>query len=412
MVLLDTTILTVALPKIGETFSASVNGLQWVSNSYTIVFAALLLSAGTLADRFGARRVFLAGAIGFGAISAVCAAAGSLESLVALRGLLGISGALILPSSLAIIAVAFPDAGAKARALGNWAAISGVALVAGPPIGGVLTDTLGWRSIFVINLPIAAVSAAIVWRHVHATPVDRSRGLDSAGQICAILCVAALTYGLIQYGSFGLTSAVAAAATLGVFAAFAFIRTQRRSPTETAVMLPRRLFADAAFSASLICGVLVNFALFGDLFVLALYFQNGFGYAASTTGLALLPLTLPTMFAPIFSGRLIAAVGPRKPATAGFCLMALGSFANAFALSGTLSGTLVGAIGLLAVGIGTSLVIPTLIVTVMGSVPRDLAGIGGGAVNSARQIGSVLGVALLGTVLSTADTPEAGREHP
>ncbi|MGC5002460.1 MFS transporter [Streptomyces sp. NBC_00353] len=410
MVLMDTTIVTVALPGIGESLSAGLSSLQWVSNGYTLTFAAFLLTAGTLSDRFGGRRVFLVGLWTFGLISGVSALANSVELLVVLRGLLGVSGALLLPTSLAIVANTFSDPAARAKALGSWAAITGVALAAGPLVGGVLTDAIGWRAIFLVNIPIALLSIVITTKNAGETRRNAARGLDLPGQLTAIVALAALTFGLIQAGTAGWT----APEVLGSFAAFVvamglFIAVERREATERHTpMLPLKLFRSGTFSAALFAGLLINFALSGVLFTLSLLFQQGRGYSAFLAGLAFLPLTLPTAFNPIFTGRLVARIGPRKPATAGFVLMGVGTLIQAGTTSDSAVSVAVSSFGLLLLGFGISYAMPSLVVSVMGSVPRELSGIGSGALNSARQTGAVVGVAILGSILNGASSIETG----
>jgi MFS transporter, DHA2 family, methylenomycin A resistance protein len=410
MVLMDTTIVTVALPAIGRDLKGGLTALQWISNGYTLTFAALLLTAGTLSDRFGGRRVFLVGLWSFAVISAVSATASSMGMLIGLRALLGIAGALLLPTSLAIVANTFSDPAARAKALGSWAAITGGALAAGPLVGGVLTDTFGWRAIFLVNIPVAAISIAITTRSARETNRKTGQGIDLPGQLAAIVTLAALTYGLIQAGESGWDAPlVLAAFVIFVIAAGLFVTFERRPATDRhAPMLPLRLFRSHTFSAALFAGLLINFALSGLLFTLSLFFQQGRGFTAFTAGLAFLPLTLPTAFNPIFTGRLVARIGPRRPATIGFLLMAGGTLLQAFVTSTSTTALVVSLFGLLLVGFGISYAMPSLLVSVMGSVPRELSGIGSGALNSARQTGAVLGVAVLGVILTDATSIASG----
>ncbi|MFE3128020.1 MFS transporter [Streptomyces hydrogenans] len=410
MVLMDTTIVTVALPDIGHSLHAGLSSLQWVSNGYTLTFAAFLLTAGTLSDRFGGRRVFLVGLWTFGLISAASALVGSVELLVVARALLGISGALLLPTSLAIVANSFSDPAARAKALGTWAAITGVALAAGPLVGGVLTDSIGWRAIFLVNVPIALVSIVITAKGAAETGRNAARGLDLPGQVSAIVALGALTFGLIQAGGAGWTAPeVLGSFALFVVAAGVFIAVERREATERHTpMLPLRLFRSSTFSAALFAGLLINFARSGVLFTLSLLFQQGRGYSAFLAGLAFLPLTLPTAFNPIFTGRLVARIGPRTPATAGFALMGVGTLVQAGTTSDSAVSVAVSSLGLLLLGFGISYAMPSLVVAVMGSVPRELSGIASGALNSARQTGAVVGVAILGSILNGASSIEAG----
>ncbi|MEV7039249.1 MFS transporter [Amycolatopsis sp. NPDC051061] len=368
LVMLDTTIVTVALPALSPSLSAQ----QWISNGYTLTFAAFLLTAGACSDRFGARRVFFMGLTSFAVLSLLSAFAFSPAVLIALRALLGTAGALLVPSSLSLIAVAYPAAGARAKAMGVWAAVSGTGLVAGPLLGGLLTQTFGWRAIFLVNVPVALVALALS-RSAPATPPKPGR-VDPIGQASAVIALSTLTYALVEHALWVLLLSAAAATV--------FVVSQRRPDA----MLPRRLL-----SRGLLAGAIANFGLSGVLFVLSLYFQEFRGYSPSSTGLAFLPLTIPTAFNPIFTGRLVARIGPRIPAVSGFALMSSGTLLQAFA-----PGLSVMALALL--GFGVSLAIPSLLTSVVGSAPPELAGIAGGALNASRQTGAALGVAILGAL--------------
>ncbi|MEC3982034.1 MFS transporter [Amycolatopsis sp. H20-H5] len=396
MVLLDTTIVTVALPSISASLHGSLSSLQWVSNGYTLTFAALLLTAGALSDKFGGKRVFLVGLGAFAVISGVSAAAGSIGMLITMRTLLGIAGAALLPTSLAIIANSYTDPAARAKALGGWAAITGMALAAGPVIGGVLTDTVGWRAIFLVNVPVALVSIVLTAKFAKETVRRASRGIDLGGQLAAIVALAGLTYGLIQSAPLGWTSpSVLGAFAVAVVAGIVFVLLERRD----GAMLPVGLFRIRTFSAGLLAGLLVNFGLSGALFVLSLFFQETRGYSAIIAGVAFLPLTLPTAFNPIFTGRLVAKIGPRVPSVIGFLLMAAGVLIQVPFTSNSPVSVVMSCVGLLLLGFGVSFAIPSLITAIVGAVPKEQTGIGSGALNSARQTGAVLGVAILGAVI-------------
>ncbi|GLY35266.1 MFS transporter [Amycolatopsis sp. NBRC 101858] len=369
LVMLDTTIVTVALPAL----SPSLSDQQWISNGYTLTFAAFLLTAGAWSDRFGARRVFFTGLTSFALFSALSALSPSPAVLIALRALLGVAGALLVPSSLSLIASAYPSAAARAKAMGVWAAVSGTGLVAGPLLGGLLTQAFGWRAIFLVNVPVALVALALS-RSAPATP-PKPRRFDGLGQVSAVVALSTLTYALVE-GDFWVLP-------LSLAAAGMFVASQRRP----GAMLPLSLL-----SGKLLAGAIVNFGLSGVLFVLSLYFQETRGYSPSATGLAFLPLTIPTAFNPIFTGRLVARIGPRVPAVSGFVLMSSGVFLQAF------TSWSVPALALL--GFGVSLAIPSLLTAVVGSAPPELAGTAGGALNASRQTGAVLGVAILGALLN------------
>ncbi|MEV6644619.1 MFS transporter [Amycolatopsis sp. NPDC051371] len=377
LVMLDTTIVTVALPAL----SPSLSDQQWISNGYTLTFAAFLLTAGACSDRFGARRVFFTGLTSFAALSLLSAFAFSPAVLIALRALLGVAGALLVPSSLSLIASAYPSAAARAKAMGVWAAVSGTGLVAGPLLGGLLTQAFGWRAIFVVNVPVALTALALS-RSAPATPPKPGR-VDLIGQISAVIALSTLTYALVEADLWLLPLSVAAVAV--------FVASQRRP----GAMLPFSLL-----SRNLLAGAIVNFGLSGVLFVLSLYFQETRGYSPSSTGLAFLPLTIPTAFNPIFTGRLVARIGSRIPAVSGFVLMSTGTVLQAF-----VPGLSVVALALL--GFGVSLAIPSLLTAVVGSAPAELAGTAGGALNASRQTGAVLGVAILGAILNTASMTTA-----
>lgn len=396
IVLLDTTVVTVALPAISHDLGAGLSGLQWVVNAYTLVFASLLLTAGALADQFGARRIFLIGLVVFLAASAISAAVPSLGILIGLRVLLGVGGAMLLPPSLTLITHTFHDPASRARATGVWAAISGGALAAGPVLGGILVDTLGWRSIFLLNVPIALISFILTMRLSRETSPRRRRGFDLAGQVTIILAIAALTFALIEGEPLGWRSSlILASFGIAILCAFLFLflETRGRAP-----MLPLRLFTSATISTGMVAGFMINIGLSGSLFMLSLFFQQARGYSALSAGLAFLPLTLPTAFNPILTGRLVGRIGAKVPMTTGFFLAALGTLIQAWVSADT--SYAVTFIGLLFLGFGVSLAIPSLVTIVMSTAPKELAGTASGALNSSRQLGAVIGVALLGTILN------------
>ncbi|WNV83580.1 MFS transporter [Umezawaea sp. Da 62-37] len=382
-----------ALSAIGADLGGGLGALQWVSNGYPLAFAALLLSAGAWSDRHGARRVLLIGLCAFAVLSAVTAVAGSIGVLIGLRVLLGVAGALLVPTSLALIATTWAEPVGRARAMGVWAALSGAGLVAGPVVGGLLTDAFGWRSVFLVNVPVALAAVVITVRRAPETPRSPGRGTDVTGQVSAAVALGALTYGLVR--AEWTAPDVLGALAVAVAAAVVFVLAQRRPETDrVAPMLPPRLFGDRTFAWGLVAGAIVNFGLSGVLFVLSLSLQGTRGYSASAAGLAFLPLTIPTALNPVLTGRLVAGIGPKIPAVAGFLLMAAGTAAQAATTDPVLS-----AIGLGLLGFGVSFAVPSLMTAVLGSVPRELAGVGGGAVNAARQTGAVLGVAVLGALL-------------
>ncbi|MFC3799743.1 MFS transporter [Cohnella sp. GCM10012308] len=404
MVLMDTTALGVALPAIRADLGGGLSGLQWVVNAYTIVFAGLLMSMGALADRLGAKRVYAAGLGIFLAASALCAASPSLGTLIGSRAVLGAGGAALLPASLALLAKSYPEPVARARALGIWAATTGAAMAVGPVAGGLLADGLGWRSIFLINVPLAAVSLIAVGRLAGADAGGGRRGLDPAGQATCIAAIASLAYALTEGQTRGWTSPVVLGA-FGLFllasAGFAIAEFKGKAP-----LLPLRLLAVPTVSAGMLSGLLVNIGLSGVLFVLPLYFQQVRGYQAHAAGLALLPMTIPLAFNPILTGRIVGRVGSRLPMTFGFALCAAGILIMASAAREL--GYVYYLAGLVLVGMGTSLAIPSLMAAVMAASPPEWTGAASGALNASRQLGATLGVVLMGAFLRHAESTEAG----
>lgn len=410
MVLLDTSVVNVALPDIRDDIGGGLSRLQWVVNGYTLTFAALLLTMGALSDRFGGRKVFVAGTWAFLLVSLLTVFSPDLGVLIAMRALLGIAGAALLPSSMAVIGTTFTDPGQRARALGSWAAITGAALAAGPVLGGVLTDAFGWRSIFAINVPVALASVLIVRAYAPETKLNTGRGVDMPGQISAVLALAGLTYGVIQSENSGWTSGqVLTALAVALVAGTVFAVVERRPAGPRGPMLPLALFRNTTFSVSVLNGLLVNFGLSGLLFVMSLYFQQARGLSALLAGCAFLPLTLPTAFNPVYTGRLVARSGPRKPSVLGFALLTAGAAVLAVFVTGSGTGdtVLIGA-GLLVFGFGVSFAIPSLVTATVSATPKEQVGIGSGALNSARQTGAVVGVSVLGSVLHSAANPTDG----
>ncbi|MGW2717930.1 MFS transporter [Streptomyces sp. NPDC001492] len=412
MVLLDTSVVNVALPAIRSDIGGGLSGLQWVVNGYTLTFAALLLTMGALSDRFGGRRVFIVGTWAFLLASLITVFSPNLGVLITMRALLGVAGAALLPSSMAVIATTFTDPAQRARALGSWAAITGAALAAGPVLGGVLTDALGWRSIFAINVPVALVSVLVARAHAPETKRNTSRGVDLPGQISAVLALAGLTFAVIQSENLGWGSKpVLGALALAVVAGVVFLVVERRPAGPSGPMLPLMLFRNATFSASVLNGLLVNFGLSGLLFVMSLYFQQARDLSALLAGCAFLPLTLPTAFNPIYTGRLVARSGPRKPSVLGFGLLTAGAAVLIGGVTGTgTAHTLLIGIGLLAFGFGVSFAIPSLVTATVSATPKEQVGIASGVLNSARQTGAVIGVSVLGSVLhAAADSTDGSR---
>lgn len=395
LVVLDTTVLNVALPDIERQLGGATATLQWVVNAYTVVLAGCLLSGGAFGDRFGNRRVYLAGLLVFTFASVLCSVAPSSAALMAARALQGVGAALLLPASLALISAGYPNPAVRSRALGVWAAVAGVAFAGGPLFGGVLVSTLGWRSIFLLNVPAGLLALWVTWRRLRETPRSGRGAFDVPGQLLIMLSLSGLTFGLIESGrwGFGHPVVVSALVAAGVGLA-AFVGRERATPHP---MLPLQLFAARSFSGGTLAGFAFNFGQYGLLFVLSLSFQRAHGWTALQTGLAFLPLTVVSACVTVPAGRLAARLGPRRPALLGFLLMAGGILAM------SLTAHDLGApfwCGMITFGLGSGTAVPTMTALTLGEVPPALSGVGAAALNAARQVGSVLGVAVLGSVLA------------
>ncbi|MGA6153502.1 MFS transporter [Stenotrophomonas sp. NPDC087984] len=403
LVILDVTVVNVAVPRIGAGLAAGQGALQWVVDGYTLVFAGLLLFCGGLGDRLGHRRVFLAGLGLFTVASAGCALAPTAAVLVGARLAQGAGAATMVPASLALLGALHPEPAARARAFGVWGGIAGVAAAAGPVLGGVLVWGVGWRTVFLVNVPLGVLAVRLTIRHVPAArPRPRPRGerppLDLAAQLTGVLAVAALTAGLNEAGGRGWTDplvlgTLAAAPLAGAL----FLWLERRA---VAPALPPRLLTGFRFPAALAVGVLLNLGFYGLLFLTTLYFQRHRGWDPLSTGLALLPMGALVAVASPLSGRVAARVGTHVPAVAGLLTGAVGLLG--WAAVGPHTPYALLAVPLLLAGFGTSFTMPSATIAAMEAAPHEVRGAASGAFNAARQLGSAIGVALFGTLAAAS----------
>jgi len=392
LVLFDATAVNVATGDIAGSLDASLIAVQWVLNAYTVAFAALILAAGSRGDRMGNRRVYLGGSALFALASAACAAAPTAPVLIAARAVQGVGAAAVVPCSLALIAHRFPEGHARSRALGVWGGVSGIGLTAGPVLGGALVAALGWRAVFVVVVPVAAVSMVIVAARVEETPRRTAVRPDMAGQMLAVLTLLALTAALTQTSSVGWTNPItvgllAAAALLG--AVLVLVELRVGEP-----MLPPRLFTNLRFSGATSIGLLFNFTLYGVLFALALVLERTLHRSAAIAGLALLPLTAVVAVGALASGRLTTRFGPRTPMLLGLT----GGLTGTALLAGF--GDHLDAVGLAGLGAVLGLVgltMPAMTSVALSAAGFERAGLGAAVLNAARQAGGALGVALLGS---------------
>ncbi|MEV1026805.1 MFS transporter [Streptomyces sp. NPDC050264] len=402
LISLDALIVTVALPDIGRTLGGGMSGLQWVVDGYTLMFAALMLSAGALSDRVGARRAFGGGLVLFALASAACGLAPGLGTLVAARLVQGAAAAVMMPASLALVRQNFPDQAERARAIAIWTVGGAVAVAAGPVLGGALTASVGWRWIFFVNLPAGLLALALLTR-VPASPRLPAR-LDIVGQVTAVLAMGGLTYGVIEGGAQGFGRPVVVASLLvAVASAAAFLAAQARGAHP---MLPLPLFRSRVVAVSLLVGFTLNAAYYGGVFVFSLYLQQQRGQSALHAGLMFIPMTALVAVVNLASARLAARFGPRVPMVAG----QLVGTAGLVALTTVGAHTEVWAVALLMVpvGLGGALAVPALTAMLLDAVPADRAGTAGAVLNTARQVGGAIAVAVYGALLAGADTFLAG----
>ena len=393
LVLLDVTVVNVAVPAITTSLHATTAGVQWVVDAYTVTLASLLLSGGILGDRLGRRRVVLAGLAVFGLASAGCALAPVTGALVAARAAQGAGAALLLPGSVAAIADAYPGRAAQARALGIWAAVSSLALPAGPLLGGLIVSEAGWRVVFWLNVPVVTlcIAGAVAW----ARPAPRrpSRRLDGPGLALATAGLAAAVYAVIAAGAGGPAMAVAVAGAVAVLAVAGLAWVEARA---VAPVLPPGLFRAPAFRAANLAALVMNLTSTGLLFLLTRYLQSVLGYRALPAGVALLPLFVPVVIISPLAGRLTARHGPRPALFAGAALYIAGQLCLLLVGPGPGYPRLLPA--LLGVSFGLGMFTAPVVSTAIRAVPPAQSGLASGVNNTARQAGTALGVAIYGAL--------------
>ena len=393
---LDTTIVNVALPSIQHAFHASVSGLQWTIDAYTLVIACLLMLSGSLADRFGRRRVFQIGLVTFSLGSLACSVAPSLGFLIAFRGLQAIGGSMLNPVAMSIIANTFTDKAGRARAIGMWGSVAGLSLASGPVLGGLLVSGIGWRSIFWINIPIGLAAIALTGRFVPESRAEHPRRLDLPGQVLVILLLGCLTAAIIEGPRLGWGSApIVALFALTVLAGIVLVvlESRRREP-----LIDMRYFRSAPFSGAALIGVFALATLGGFLFLNTFYLQDVRGYSALEAGLLTVPMAAMLAVFSIVSGRLVARRGPRPSLVVSGGLIALG----ALLLIGLNAETSVWylIVAYLLYGAGAGLVSAPITNTALSGMPRDQAGVAGAIASTCRQTGAALGVAVTGAIVA------------
>ncbi|MGW7523770.1 MFS transporter [Streptomyces sp. NPDC054783] len=395
IVSLDNTVLNVALPSMQRDLHATTSGLQWTIDAYTLVLASLLMLAGSTADRIGRKRVFMAGLVVFSVGSLLCSLAPNLSLLVVFRMVQAVGGSMLNPVAMSIITNTFTDARERARAIGAWGAVVGISMAAGPLVGGLLVQSVSWRSIFWINLPVGLAALLLTLRFVPESRAPKARRPDPVGQLLVIALFGSLTYGIIEAPDSGAAAvapfmAIAFAALLGLL----WYEPRRAEP-----LVDLRFFRSAPFSGATVIAISAFAALGGFLFLSTLYLQNVRGLDALHAGLWMLPMAAPTFLCAPLSGRLVGSRGPRLPLLiAGTAMTASGVLFAAFEAE-TSNATLLA--GYILFGIGFGFVNAPITNTAVSGMPRAQAGVAAAVASTSRQLGQTLGVAVVGAVLAS-----------
>ncbi|WP_028798282.1 MFS transporter [Streptomyces purpureus] len=402
---LDTTIVNVGLPVIGQGLGADTRSLEWVVDAYTVVLASLLIAAGALADRFGRRRVFRCGLVVFGIASLACALAPSLGFLVAARAVQGLGASMLSPVALAIVVNAMPDPRERARAIGVWASVFGLSMAAGPVTGGALIEAFGWRSVFWINGPIIAAALVLVAVFVPESRGQRARRLDLPGQVLLTLAVSLSVAVLIEGPRIGWTSPLAMtgyALIVATTAAFVRVELRHREPLMDLALFRRPLFAGSVLGA-----VAVFVALNVSLLLTTFYLQHARGWTPLQAGMVTLPMALGATLCAPWSGALVGRLGPRRPlllaagftTAGGLCMVNLAQDTSVLVLL----------LAYLLIGIGFGFANAPLTSTAVSGLPPSRAGVAGAITSAARQVGAAVGIAIAGGLV--AEVSPTGLAH-
>lgn len=394
IVSLDNTVLNVALPSLQRDLHASTAGLQWTIDAYTLVLASLLMLAGSTADRIGRKRVFMVGLVVFTLGSVLCSLAPSLEALVVFRMVQAVGGSMLNPVAMSIITNTFTDPRERARAIGAWGAVVGLSMAAGPLVGGLLVDSVGWRSIFWINLPVGLAALVLTLRFVPESRAPEARRADPVGQLLVIVLFGSLTYAIIEAPHVALSAtAPFALLALAALTALLIYESRRHEP-----LIDLRFFRSAPFSGATVIAVSAFAALGGFLFLSTLYLQNVRGLSALDAGLWMLPMAVPTFLCAPLSGRLVGSRGPRVPLLiAGGALTVSGLL---FALFEAETSDVTLFTGYVLFGVGFGFVNAPITNTAVSGMPRAQAGVAAAVASTSRQLGQALGVAVVGAVLA------------
>lgn len=404
IVSIDNTILNVALPSMQRDLHASTSGLQWAIDAYTLVLAALLMLSGSTADRIGRKRVFMTGLVVFTLGSLLCSLAPDLSSLVVFRMMQAVGGSMLNPVAMSIITNTFTDPRERARAIGVWGAVVGISMAAGPLVGGVLVESVGWRSIFWVNLPVGLAALLLTLRFVPESRAPKGRRPDPLGQLMVIVLFGSLTYAIIEAPEAGLTTVL----PFAVLALAALVGLLLYEPRRAEPLIELRFFRSAPFSGATVIAISAFAALGGFLFLSTLYLQNVRGLSALEAGLWMLPMAVPTFLCAPLSGRLVGSRGPRLPLLiAGGALTVSGALFAAFEAE-TSDVTLF--VGYVLFGVGFGFVNAPITNTAVSGMPRAQAGVAAAVASTSRQLGQTLGVAVVGAVLAAGVSASSYRD--
>jgi len=393
---IDTSAVNLALKSIGADLQAGVSTLQWVVDAYNLVYASLLLTGGTLGDLYGRRRIFVLGIVLFAGGTLACALAPNATVLIGGRIISGVGAAFALPMSLVLLTIAYPQREQRAHALGVWASCNGLAFIIGPTFGGWLVDTVGWRSIFYVTLPVCAAAIALTYYAIDESAEPRGRRLDLPGQILAITGLGGFAFAIIEGAHWGwLSPMILSIAGVAVLALLAFVAVEART---SGPLLPLGFLRLPTFSAALAAAGLMTFGMYALAFVIPLYFQTGRGNSPLVAGLELLPMPLSFVIVSQFAGHLINRFGPRLVMTIGMAAMGTCGLMLAAITSGT--GLTYIALALSIGGVGLGLNTAPVNGVAVAAVPPARSGTASGMLNTARMVGATLGVAILGSIFA------------
>lgn len=403
IVSLDVTVLNVALPAMQSDLHASTAGLQWTIDAYTLVLAVLLMLAGSTADRIGRKKVFMAGLVVFTIGSLLCSLAPNLELLVAARMVQAVGGSMLNPVAMSIITNTFTDPRERARAIGVWGAVVGISMAAGPLLGGLLVESVGWRSIFWLNLPIGLVALLATLRYVPESRAPKARRPDPVGQLLVIALFGPLTYAIIEAPEAGASTSLPFAAV----SLAALIGLLRYEPRRAEPLVDLRFFRSVPFSGATVVAVAAFAALGGFLFLSTLYLQNVRGLDALHAGLWMLPMAVPMFLCAPLSGRLVGSRGPRLPLLISGAAITTSGLLFAVFEAETSDVTLF--LGYVLFGVGFGFVNAPITNTAVSGMPRGQAGVAAAVASTSRQLGQTLGVAVIGAVLAAGVSTSAYR---